>query len=539
MNNLLDKAVSFFSPGAGLKRTEARIKTAAMSSYADAAGFITAGSGKRSTQGWRVQKLSPDSDILPKHSNQIASSRDLYMNTPMAGAIIRRKCSAAVGFGLNLQSRVDRKALGLSDNEADEWQRNIESLFRVYTDSADVDITRTLNFYQLQALAFFSQQLSGDVFFMLPWVQVPGFAFETRVKIVEADLCRSPEMNDLDGKKAGGIELDEYGAPLAYWFAKRYPAGEDLINTELDNAHIRIPAFDSTSGRRNVYHVFDRERPGQRRGTPLLARVFEVLKQVSRLSEAKLMHHLLQSFFSVFVTNEAGVASMENPYGVEDSVLTPEEQSIGDKIELGSGNVVEMDGARKITVADPGRSDIGYGSFFDSLISQIAAAEGIPFGTLMLRFQASYSATRGERLEFEREYMIARRNFALQFCQPVYEAWLYEMVIKGVVDAPGFLENPITRAYWCRTKWNGSGKGQIDPVKETEAAIMRINNNLSTHADEYAEASGGNWENECYTTRVREFNMIEKAGLRPMPKPGKVDVTPKPDAKKESTEEGQ
>lgn len=524
MQNVLDKLVNYVAPGAGLKRATARAKVDALSTLSGTSGYLTAGSMKRSLQGWFTSKLSPDSDILPKQDNQIASSRDLYMNTPMAGAILKRLCSASVGSGLILQSRVERNALGLTDDEADAWERKVESLWRVFAESKDADLTRTMNFYQMQALVFFNRLLSGDVFFMLPWVAVPGCPFETRIKVIEADLCRNPEMDAASGEKAGGVELDQYGAPKAYWFAKNYPSGQDLINVvSVTDEFIRVPAFDAASGRRNVYHVFERERPGQRRGTPLLARVFETLKQVTRLGEAKLMHHLLQSFFTVFVTNETGVAQLDNPYGVDNTAQTATDYASGQNVELGNANVIELDENRKISVADPGRSDIGYGTFFDSLIAQVAANVGIPAGTLMLRFQASYSATRGERLEFEREYMAARRNFYYDFCQPVYEAWLYEVISKGMVEAPGFLDDVIKRKQWSRAKWNGTGLGQIDPLKETEAAISRINAYLSTHEDEYAVLSeGGDWD-QVMDRLNREDKAIKASGVLPMSQPAKAD----------------
>lgn len=524
MTNALDKLVNYVAPGAGLKRATARAKVEMLSSMSGTSGYLTAGSMKRSMQGWLASKLSPDSDVLPKHSSQIASSRDLYMNTPMAGAILRRLCSASVGSGLNLQSRVDRAALGLSDEAADAWERKVEGLWRIFAESKDADITRTMNFYQLQALVFFNRLLSGDVFFMLPWVPVAGCPFETRIKIIEADLCRNPELDSASGEKAGGIELDQFGAPKAYWFSKNYPSGQDLVNVlSVTDEFIRVPAFDAASGRRNVHHVFERERPGQRRGTPLLSRVFETLKQITRLGEAKLMHHLLQSFFTVFVTNETGVAQLDNPYGIADTAQTPTDYASGQNVELGNANIIELDENRKISVADPGRSDIGYGTFFDSLIAQVAANVGIPAGTLMLRFQASYSATRGERLEFEREYMAARRNFSYDFCQQVYEAWLYEVVSKGLVEAPGFLEDPIKRKQWSRAKWNGAGLGQIDPLKETEAAISRINAYLSTHEDEYAVLSeGGDWDNTI-NRLSREDKAIKDSGVLPMSQPAKAD----------------
>lgn len=78
---------------------------------------------------------------------------------------------------------------------------------------------------------------------------------------------------------SGGIELDSWGAPTAYYFSNRHPGSIQ----NFDTGHKRIPAFGRKSGRRNVLHLYDRERPGQRWGVPYLAPVIESLSFSSPL----------------------------------------------------------------------------------------------------------------------------------------------------------------------------------------------------------------------------------------------------------------
>lgn len=478
-------------------------------------GFVTTGSKKSSMRGWFTRQLSPDGDTLPKRDNMVAASRDLFMNTPMAGAIIRRLCSASIGFGLSLQSRIEREGLGISDEAADKWERNVERLWRIYAESKDVDITRQMNFYQLQGLVYMSKLLSGDVFYMLPWVPVAGFPFETRVKVIESDLCSSPLEQMLTFGVAAGIKVDSYGAPESYFFSNRYPY-ETEISNDLEMKWEEIRAYDAVSGRRNVYHVFTRDRPGQRRGIPLLAHMFDSLKQLSRLSEAKLMHNLIQTFFTVFVKNQKGIASLGEGYGAETTVKEEGEADYNNTYEMGNANIIELDEDKDITVADPSRTDAGFDAFHNSIVTQLGASVGIPRDTLLLHFQASYSAMRGEMLEFYRTAMADRKNFALDFNQPVYEAWLFEMVSKGVIKAKGFLEDPIKRKFWSKTKWTGQGMGQIDPLKETKAAIERINANLSNHENECALINGDDWFS-TFQRNVSEYRTIDASGILPKP----------------------
>jgi lambda family phage portal protein len=516
MKNPVDSLIAFVDPSRGLKRVEARTRLAMIDgAMGESTGYLTAGAQKRSLRGWFTSLLSPDSEILPKAKSARASSRDLYMNTPLASAILKRIDTNTIGHGLTLQSRIEREALAISDEEADAWERKTEMLFRIYASSKNCDIARQLNFYQLQSLAFMSPLMSGDVFFMLPWKAVNDWPFELRIKLIEADLCSNPNDSLDTGTLAGGIEVDEDGAPIRYHFCNRFPLQNDIIDFR-PRAWKAIDAYDVVSGRQNIYHLFEKTRPGQRRGMPFLAPVFEVLKQTSRLTEAKLMQNLIQTFFTVFVKDSKGPVSLQPNFAGANSILAnqQEDPDIENKYELGNANIVELDDSKDIVVADPNRTDTAFEPFFAAMVKMLSAACEIPYEQLLLHFSASYSASRAALLEAWKFYRKKRANFAFDFNQPIYNAWLFEMVYKGIIKAPGFLEDPITRQFWCKAKWGGAGQGQIDPAKETAAAVEKINNNLSNHEDEFTLIYGGDWE-ATFARKVREDKLIRANGQTP------------------------
>lgn len=518
MQNTIDKVISALSPSWGLKRAENRarisLSNSMLGAFGEPTGFVTAGANHKATKGWFTRRASADEDVLPKHDDAIASSRDLSMNTPIASAILKRVATNVVGMGLTFQSRVDRKGLGLTDEAADAWEEDVERKFRVFAESKNCDVERTLNFYQLQYLAFMSPMLSGDVFFMLPWIDMPGSPFETCIRLIESDLCCNPSGLPDTTDVAGGIRVDKYGAPSHYYFASKFPVGNSLT-AMTPTEWIEVPAWDVTSGRRNVHHIFNKTRPGQRRGMPFLSAIFVQLKQISRLSDAKLMQNLIQSFFTVFIKDTASTGGLAPGYADSTSVVENTDPNKEFQYEMGSANVVELDQNKDIVVADPKRMDGGFKDFFDSLVMQIGASCEIPFEQVMLHFSASYSASRAALIEAYKFYKSQRASFAMNFCQPVYEAWLHEMIIKGYITAPGFMDDPFRRAYWSKAKWSGAGMGQIDTEKETNSAIARINANLSNNEDEYAQIYGGDWDS-AFQRRVREYTKIEASGVQPM-----------------------
>jgi lambda family phage portal protein len=506
--NIVDRIVSYFDPVQGMKRWQSRMATEGVTnqlfrSY-DTNGYIAPGNPRRAMRGWWPRAKSPDQDVLTTQPAARAACRDLYMNTAIGSGALRRIRTNVVGAGLTLQSRIDREYLGMSDDAADDWEYNTEREFNLWAESIDCDAARSMNFKELQGLALLSTLMNGDAFVILPFLNIRNSQnpYRLRIKLVEGDLCRNP-MNQPDTTRvAAGVELDDNGAPMAYHFMR--PRKEFGHFSYDFGTWTKVLAFGAKSGRRNVLHLMDKERIGQRRGMPLLATVVEPIKQIQRLTEAELMASVIASFFTVFVKTTSGESGMMEQFTEEESVLdkSGDADSMGENAtnrddnlyELGSGLINELAEDQDISIADPKRPNDNYDAFFTSIVKQIGASIEMPYEQLMMIYQSSYSASRAALLEAWKFYRMRRNWLATKFCQPIYEEWLAEAVSIGRVSAPGFFDDPMMRKAWSGTLWAGQGQGQIDPVKETKAAMMRIQGKLSTYEDEYLSITGGDWE---------------------------------------------
>ena len=136
----------------------------------------------------------------------------------------------------------------------------------------------------------------------------------------------------------------------------------------------------------------------------------------------------------------------------------------------------------------------------------------LPFEVLVKHFTASYSAARAALLEAWRFYKSRREWLASMFCQPIYEAWLEEAVALGRIDAPGFFDDPIVRAAYCGAVWVGDAPGQIDPLKEINAAKGRLELNLTSLSDECVAITGSDWD-ATIERRAREEERMQELGL--------------------------
>lgn len=517
--NLLDRLITSIAPKTGLNRIRYKMAYDRLEDQ----GLIVAGSNKRSMRGWNPTPNTADTDIIPKLDALRSSSRDLFYNTPLATGALRRELTNAIGFGLRLQCRVDRELLGMSDEAADKWERRTEREFFSWANSPECDAARTLCFNQLTSLSFFSKSLSGDCFVLTPRIKRPGQIYDLRIQIIEADFVSNPNLQFDTVRIAGGVEVDDMGAPVAYHF--RRPAMDTMVGTNIAalDRWTRIPAYGEFTERKQVHHLFEKERPGQRRGIPMLAPVVDELKSITRLSKAEIQAAIVNSYFTVFVksvTREGNVLSegyipQTGGLGINgDSVLNKGTDARDEKLyEMGSANVIEMDDDQEIQIADPKRPNQNFEPFFLAIVKQIGSALGIPFEELMLHFTSSYSASRAALQEAWKHYRSRRIWAATYFCQPIYKEWLIEAIIKGRINAPGFFNDPVIQDAWLGTAWSGPGQGQLDPLKETKAAVMKIQNNLSNHEDEYVAINGGDWEG-AMTRRAREKSVLERLGLQ-------------------------
>ena len=466
-----------------------------------AGGYLAGRVDRRQTQKWKVTNGSADADILPDLSVMRERSRDLVRNTPIAAGAVAGVVNSVVGTGLALQSNIDREALGLSEEQAAEAQKLIEREFRLWADTTDCDISRTLDFYGLQELAFRSTLESGDCFALLPMVQTMGSIYALKVQLLEGDRVSQPKGQKETNTFAGGVELDAMGAPVRYYVRTSHPG--DISGSK--DEWKPYDAFGRQTGRRNVLHLYRKLRPGQTRGVPYLAPVVEALKQLDRYTEAEIMAAVVSGMFSVFVKSDAGMSLTDVTTGAPPAAGQIEQS-------LKSGAIIDLAPGESIEVANPGRPNANFDPFIQAIMVQVAMALEIPFEVLMKQFKASYSASKAALLEAWRFFNGRRAWLATSFCQPVFEAWMDEAVARGRVIAPGYFQDPAIRRAYLGTKWIGDSPGQIDPTKEVEAARRRIELGLSTHAEECAALTGGDWETKHFQL-AREVKMRREAGL--------------------------
>lgn len=510
--SLLDKAIGFISPEKALKRNISRKKNDFINNLYAGNGYGRHGASfaKKSLLGWITSGRSADEDIVDNIETLRNRSRDLYMGAPLATGALKTLRTNIVGSGLALNPQIDAEFLGLTEEQARAWEKATAREWKLWAERVDCDAERRQNFYQLQSLVLLSALVSGDVFVTMPVIPRGGSAYDLRIGLIEADRVCNPQGEIANDRNIlGGVEIGQYGEALAYWVAKYNPGSYPrLVGVSEKQEWTRVHAFGRTTGRRNVLHIMaDVERPAQRRGVPLLAPVIESLKQLSRYSEAELMAAVVAGMFTVFIKSN----SPNTPLG---QMFDPSMQVDKDPkaYELGNGAIVGLEDGEEVQIANPGRPNTAFDGFVVAISRQIGAALEVPYELLVKNFTASYSASRAALLEAWKMFRMRREWLISGFCQPIYEEWLTEAILKGRIKAEGFFTDPAIRAAWCGAEWYGDAQGQLDPLKEANAAKVRVEEGFSTREREAAELTGMEWET-INAIRKREEEQRREAGL--------------------------
>lgn len=464
---------------------------------------------------WQPLAGSPDADLLPDLEVLASRSRDLNRNNGLASGATQTFKDNIVGAVLRLSAMPDYRLLGWTREQAREWGNHTEAQFRSWADTTDCDAGRSLNLLGLTLQNLGGTLTNGDAVSIPLWLPRPDSAWSTRLMNIEADRLDTPTAMRQRDNLRGGVEIDSYGAPLAYWLRKKHPGDRygfgtwgNLMAFSPDEWE-RIPAF-TPWGRRRVIHLHDKERTGSSRGKPLVTSVMREFHMAGKYASTELQSAVASSLIAAFLESDMDPESSAALFGEDPRGAWNNSVDQSRRIrQLQGGAIIPLPAGAKLSPFNPGRPNAGFEAFMLATLRHIAAGLNIPYELLAKDFsKTNYSSARAALLEAWR-YFHGRRAWLQQiWLKPVYELWLEEAINSGRVEAPGYYEN---RYAYSRCRFIFAGRGWVDPVKEANAAGIRMEYGLSTLESECAE-QGLDWE-EVIEQRAYEQARLQELGL--------------------------
>jgi lambda family phage portal protein len=516
----LDRFIAALSPERAMRRMAARGALAASMALVQGGGggHVSGRSDRKSMQEYNPQLRSAEADTNPGLSKMRARSRDQVRNNPLAAGAVSTTVTTTVGPGLTVQPSIDANLLGLSDEQADEWERNALRVWKMWADSTECDVEDEITFNEMQDVVFRAVLESGDILKLRRFLwdhdanrPERGGVFATKLQLVEADRITNPDWKPDTTNLSAGVGRDDNGRVNAYHVMRTHP-GDWRARAKQEWSS--VPARDPKTGQRIAQLLFRKTRPGLNRGIPYLAPVIESLKQLERYSNAELMAAVVSAMFTVFVKSDidpddgGGLSPIDDGDG--ESAATAAANP-GD-LQMGIGSVVDLGAGDDVTFANPARPNAAFDPFVNSILRQVGVALELPFEVLIKHFDSSYSASRAALLEAWKFFRARRKWLVDKLCQPAYEDVIGEAVARGILEAPGFFDSPMVRAAWLGTIWTGEAMPQLDELKAANASKVRIDIGTSTVDRESRETNGSSFEGN-HRQRRKEVQMRLDDGL--------------------------
>lgn len=498
MRNIFDEVVGLVNPQKGLERLKARSKLKNLKNFFEK-GYSN--QNDITLANWNISPNSPDEDINDNLEDLRGKSRHLYMNNTIAGAALKKYKTRVVGQGLVPKPMINYQHIGISREESKKIEKIIKSRFDAWANSNNSDASRMLSFYEQQALIVLSWVMNGDAFAIPLRKKREGVSIDLCIQLLEADRVSSPFNVNGDLTQAG-IEYDKNGQLEAYHILSHYPNDINPYQTK------RYPAFNSL-GKRNIYHIFEPERIGQRRGVPILSPIIFALKQLGRYKDAEISAAVVNSMIAMIIeSKDKDSVGYAGDYGNADNTLEDDNGPRKRSVNVEHSQMIVAGAGETIKEYNTQRPNKQYKEFSEALYTEIGAELEIPKDSLLSDHKASYSAAKASMEEAEKRFECSRKILERRFCQPIYEEFILELIKNGDIDCPNFFNDDSIRRAFCKCVWVGAGKVSLDPLKEANAVRQRLENYTTTREIE-AAGHGLDFDEIVESRKEEELELAE------------------------------
>ncbi|WP_299082817.1 phage portal protein [uncultured Paraglaciecola sp.] len=473
--NLIDEVVGVFDPVAKLNRLRARKALDIIHKRS----YDGARSGRR-TNGWVAGSTSANSELAPSLTSLRNRSRDLVRNNPYASKVIRVLTSNVVGTGI-MPNIEDKKT-------AELWE-----MWALEVDQCDAD--GCFDFLGLQSLIARTIFESGECIVRLRHRRPSdNLVVPLQLQVLEPDYLDSNKFEKL--KNGGyiqyGIEYNALGKRVAYWLFKEHPGENSPLAKGIKS--FRVVADD-------VIHIYEKNRPGQSRGVPILSSCMMTANDLDEYEEATLVRKAAEACITAVVnTDDSG-----------SSIAPSSTDAEGRRIEELSPGMVEYLGTNEsITFNNPPAS-VGYSEYVSNRLHSIAAGAGVTYEQMTGDLsKVNYSSIRAGMLDFRREVeQFQWLVFVPMLCRKVIRAWGKKAELTG-----GRIKLP------ARVEWTTPRFDWVDPLKDVKSETEELISSRKTFSQS-ARERGFN-PNSLLEELAKDREMFKKKGI-PYPYDTPVD----------------
>ena len=482
----------------------------------------------RETFRWNPVVIHPDQQINPVKDMADARSRDIVQNDGYATGALHTHRDSIVGSQYMLNAQPNYEVLGADEGWAEEFQAVAEGRFNLMSDSEDCwfDASGTMTLTGLVRLAVGGYMFTGEVLATAEWLRDSSRPFRTAVQMVAPARLSNPDGMWDDRYLRRGIQQDMFGRPLGYHIRIGHPGSHFYLNPMDEFKWVYVPARKPW-GRKQVIHIYEPMQPNQSRGIADMVAALKQMRMTKKFQDVTLQNAVVNASYAAAVESELPREVVFGSLGAgqqEFGKMLGDYMSALQSYVAGSQNIA-IDGVKmphlfpgtKLNLKPMGTPG-GVGTDFEeSLLRHTAAALGLSYEQFSRDYtKTNYSSARASMVETWKFMQGRKKQVADRFAKNIYLLWLEEEINAGNIPlpkgkGPEIFYDPVMREALAQCDWIGASRGQIDELKETQSAVMRIKSGLSTREIECARL-GLDWR-KVYRQRAREMSLEKELGL--------------------------
>lgn len=493
-------------------------------------GFEGASRTSQELALWDTPNLSADMDILADKDLLDARSIDMVKNDAyvMGGINVHRDSIVGSQYLLNLKP--NHEMLGLSPEWAEEFQKVTEAEWAMYAEGPEcwIDASRKNTFTGLLRLGIASWGMTGEILATAEWIKGGGRPFNTAIQAIDPSRLSNPDFQMDSRFLRRGLHLDKYGATTDFSIRTTHP-GDYLLDMSTGFGDWRTIPATKPWGRVQVIHILEQMRPAQSRGVAAMVSALKEMKMTKKFRDVTLQNAVVNATFAAIMESDLppqAVYEMMNGAGTDTqsyitSYLSGLNDYYGEKgIRIDGVRIAHSYPGTKLKLQQAGTPG-GVGTQFEqSLLRYIAAILGVSYEQLSKDYSnTNYSSAKAAVAESEKYFAGKKKGIVDREATLIFRLWFEEALNKGILPIPkgapfwyknGTLDYRVFDAY-ANSTWIGASKGQIDELKETQAAVLRLKYKLTTHENEIARF--GTDFRQVFNQIAREQKIMEDLGI--------------------------
>ena len=445
--------------------------------------------GSRLTADWQAAFSSANFEIRTSLRMLRARVRDLARNDDLVKHFLSLCRTNIVGpTGIRFQLKPPDPANPVMAKTAAE----VEKAWRDFSQPAYCSASGKLSFTRILTTAVTNLARDGEAIIRMLPADNP---FGLSLKVIDAmwlDETYSEERTN-GNRIIMSVEVDKNDRPVAYWLT---PTRDQFIASDLRRGpfRTRVPAEEII----HLYLVDEDE--SQTRGVPWVHTAITTIKQLKEYRMAEV------------VAARVGASKMAVAIpGAEDELADgPEEdptpQPLPDYVE--AGQIMQLAPGSTFETFDPKHPNSGMGEFMRHMVRSLSCGLNVSYPALSNDLEnINLSSIRFGLREEQAVWRSMQTLIVDHICRPIYQKWLLSCLLTGrLAFASAFYE-------WCSDpRFRPRGWASMDPLKDTQNAVLSIGNGLASRTSVLAE-QGEDYE-DVLADLAREQEMAAAAGVK-------------------------